>query len=46
MLFVATILKYVFVVGLGVETLLIVRALYSLARDKARTAGVQAAVEE
>jgi hypothetical protein len=37
---IATILKYLFVVVLGVETALIVRALVRLARDKARAAEV------
>ena len=45
--FVATILKYIFVVGLGVELLLILGALVNLARDKARaTEAPAAAVEE
>jgi len=38
MVFVATIIKYIFVVGLGVEVLLVLRALFNLARDKARAA--------
>ena len=37
MIAIATILKYIFVVGLGVEVLLILRALFNLAREKART---------
>ena len=35
---VVNILKYIFVVGFGVEILLILRALFKLARDKAREA--------
>jgi hypothetical protein len=35
---VISIIKYTFVVALGVEGLLIARALVSLARDKARSA--------
>jgi hypothetical protein len=35
---VVNILKYIFVVGFGVEILLILRALFNLARDKAREA--------
>jgi hypothetical protein len=35
---VVSIIKYIFVVGVGVEVALILRALYSLARDKAREA--------
>jgi hypothetical protein len=35
---VVNILKYTFVVGAGVEVALILRALYALARDKAREA--------
>ena len=31
-----SVLKYIFVVGAGVEALLILRALVNLARDKAR----------
>jgi hypothetical protein len=31
-------IKYVFVLALGVETILILRALFQLARDKAREA--------
>lgn len=38
MILIATILKYIFVVGLGVEALLVLRALYGLAREKAREA--------
>ena len=40
------ILKYLFVVGLGVEVALILRALFNLARDKARAAELPVAVEE
>jgi len=36
MVLIATVLKYIFVVGLGVEVLLILRALFNLAREKAR----------
>jgi hypothetical protein len=43
---VATILKYIFVVGLGVEILLILRALFNLARDKARAAAAAPASAE
>jgi hypothetical protein len=35
---VVNILKYIFVVGFGVEILLILRALFNLARDKAQAA--------
>jgi hypothetical protein len=35
---VVSILKYTFVVAFGVEVALILRALYTLARDKARAA--------
>lgn len=38
--------KYVFVVGVGVEVLLILRALFTLARDKARAAEVSAPAAE
>jgi len=41
-----TILKYVFVVGVGVEVLLILRALVNLAREKARAADAPAAPAE
>jgi hypothetical protein len=39
---IATIVKYIFVVGVGVEVLLILRALFTLARDKAREAAAPA----
>jgi hypothetical protein len=39
-------IKYVFVIALGVETLLILRALYQLARDKAREAQASAPASE
>jgi hypothetical protein len=45
MVFIATLLKYIFVVGLGVEVLLIVRALFNLAREKARATEPAAAKE-
>lgn len=45
MILIATVLKYIFVVGLGVEVLLILRALFNLAREKAR-ATEPAAVKE
>jgi hypothetical protein len=41
-----TLIKYVFVVALGVETLIILRALVDLARTKAREAAPAAPVEE
>jgi hypothetical protein len=41
-----SILKYLFVVGLGVEVALIVRALFNLARDKARAAELPVAAED
>ena len=37
-----SVIKYIFVAALGVEVLLILRALYSLAREKARAAALQA----
>jgi hypothetical protein len=43
---VVSIIKYVFVVGFGVEILLILRALFELARDKAREAQAQPAPAE
>jgi hypothetical protein len=43
---IVTILKYLFVVGLGVEVALILRALFSLARDKARAAELPDVAEE
>jgi hypothetical protein len=39
-------LKYIFVIGVGVEVALILRALYTLARDKARAAEPPAAPTE
>jgi len=35
---VVSVLKYLFVIAFGVEVALILRALYALARDKARAA--------
>jgi len=35
---VVSIIKYIFVVGAGVEVVLILKALFDLARDKARAA--------
>jgi hypothetical protein len=43
---IVSILKYLFVLALGVEVALIVRALYRLARDKAREAAAPAAPTE
>ena len=43
---IASIVKYIFVVGLGVEVALILRALFNLARDKARAAELPVAAEE
>jgi hypothetical protein len=43
---VVSMLKYVFVIGLGVEVALIGRALFNLARDKARAAELPVAAEE
>jgi hypothetical protein len=43
---VVSILKYLFVVGLGVEVALILRALFNLAREKAQAAELPAAAEE
>lgn len=40
------ILKYVFVAGVGIEVLLILRALFTLAREKARPIGPQKPAEE
>lgn len=40
------ILKYAFVIGLGVEVLLILRSLVMLAREKARAAVPTAPAEE
>jgi hypothetical protein len=39
-------IKYVFVVGVGVEVALILRALFLLARDKARAAEAAAPAAE
>jgi hypothetical protein len=43
---VVPIVKYIFVVGAGVEVALILRALVVLARDKARAAALPAPVVE
>jgi hypothetical protein len=43
---VVSILKYIFAVAAGVEVLLILRALFNLARDKARAAELPAAPAE
>jgi hypothetical protein len=43
---IATVVKYVFVVGVGVEVALILRALFLLARDKARAAEAAASAAE
>jgi hypothetical protein len=40
------IVKYAFVLGLGVEVVLILRSLFLLARDKARAATVAPAAAE
>jgi hypothetical protein len=40
------IVKYAFVIGLGVEIILILRSLFQLARDKARAATVTPATAE
>ena len=42
----ASIVKYIFVVGVGVEVALILRALVALARGKARAAEQAAAIVE
>jgi hypothetical protein len=39
---IATVVKYIFVIGVGVEVALILRSLFLLAREKAR--GAQAPV--
>jgi hypothetical protein len=39
-------IKYVFVIGAGIEVALILRALFLLARDKARAAEVAAQAAE
>ena len=43
---ISTIVKYVFVIGVGVEVALILRALVALARGKARAAQPPAAMAE
>ena len=43
---IATIVKYVFVIGVGVEVALILRALVVLAREKARVGDLPARVAE
>lgn len=43
---VVSILKYLFVVGAGIEVALILRALYKLARDRASAAELPATAEE
>ena len=43
---IVSVLKYVFVVGVGVEVALILRALFQLARDKAKVAELPAAPAE
>ncbi len=43
---IATIVKYIFVVGVGVEVALILRALIVLARAKARAADSPARIAE
>jgi hypothetical protein len=43
---VVNILKYLFVVSLGVEVALILRALFNLARDRAYAAQLPAATED
>jgi len=43
---IATIVKYIFVVGVGVEVALILRALVVLAREKARAAELPARIAE
>jgi hypothetical protein len=40
------IIKYIFVIGVGVEVVLILRALFNLAREKARAAELPAAAAE
>jgi hypothetical protein len=42
----STIIKYIFVVGVGIEVALILRALVTLARGKARVADPPAPVVE
>jgi hypothetical protein len=43
---VATVVKYIFVVGVSVEIALILRALVGLAREKARAAELPARIAE
>ena len=43
---IVSVLKYVFVVGVGVEVALILRALFQLARDKAVAAELPATPAE
>jgi hypothetical protein len=43
---VATVVKYIFVVGVSVEIALILRALVRLAREKARAAELPARIAE
>jgi len=43
---IATVVKYIFVVGVGIEVALILRALVALARGKARAAGSAARIGE
>ena len=43
---IATVVKYIFVVGVGVEVALILRALVALARGKARAAEPAARIAE
>jgi hypothetical protein len=43
---VVNIVKYLFVVSLGIEVALILRALFNLARDKARAVELPVAAEE
>ena len=43
---IATVVKYIFVVGISVEVALILRALVALAREKARAAALPAHIVE
>ena len=43
---IATVVKYIFVVGIGVEVALILRALVALAREKARAVESTARIAE
>ncbi len=43
---IATVVKYIFVVGVSVEVALILRALVVLAREKARAADLPARIVE